>query len=105
MWGVDGGFQPARSFQTYKKDEALVRINTAQSEVFSEETQPLDLSWVKKKKKRKKDLGRKTEWRKKEKGGIRSAPRQTTGVPAVSDCIPRIMKIRAREVEERHGFV
>lgn len=79
MWGVDEAFQPAQSFQTYKKDEALVRINTAQSEVFSEETQPLDLN-----KKRIKDSGRKTGWGKKEKGGNRSAPRQTTGVPAAS---------------------
>lgn len=56
MWGVDGRFQPAQSFQTYKKDKALARINTAQSEVFSEETHPLDLSWVKKKKREEKGL-------------------------------------------------
>lgn len=50
-------------------------------------------------KRKKEDLGRKAEWRKKEKGGIRSAPRQPPRVPAASAYIPRIMKMTERGVE------
>lgn len=54
-----GGFQPAWSFQTYKRDEAWAWINTAQPKLLSEEMYPLDLSWGEKK-----NLWRKAEWRK-----------------------------------------